>query len=292
MRAIKIILLSVFIGGVSFLTSHESAFAASARPDSYPVESVDFDSNTLSLESTEVCPTIITFVQTIQCSINTPGSKINITFNATTGDQVRMRMLDTSGSIFYPIYWIYRPDNTEVCYATGDPLANANCALNASGTYTVLAGDSNGQHTGSFSLFLERLNNPGLPTPITFGQTNVSSITNSPQLRAFTFTASSADRILIRMLVTAGASFYPIYWIYRPDGSELCYGTGDPLSQSTCTIDLNGKHTILAGDNSGVCNGNFNLYIQRLNAPGMAAQIAYNQASFDIVSIPLEWHTY
>ncbi len=222
-------------------------------------------------------PTPITFGQTLSGSINTQPELKAFTFSAVAGDRVRMRMLDASGSIFSPIFWLYRSDGTEVCYGYGDPVANANCALNVTGTYTILAGDNSGQYTGSFSLFLERLNNPGLPTPITFGQTLSGSINTQPELKAFTFSAVAGDQVRMRMLDTSGSIFSPIFWLYRPDGTEVCYGYGDPVANANCTLNFTGTYTILAGDNSGQYTGSFSLFLERLNNPGLPTPITFGQ---------------
>ena len=271
MKAIKWVSLLVFIGAFSLAAVNDKALALSTKFDSYPVKSVDPGVNTLTVQAPSLaCPASIGFGQTVQCSIDTPGSYVSITFSASAGDRVRIRMLDTSGSSFYPALWVYRPDDTQVCWTIGDPLANVNCALDATGTYTILAGDNSGQYTGSFNLFIERLNNPGEPTPIAFSQTLSEAITIQPELAAFTFSASAGDRVRLRMLDTGGSSFYPALWVYRPDGTEVCWTIGNPLANVNCALDATGTYTILAGDNSGVYTGTFNLFIERLEQPRRA----------------------
>jgi hypothetical protein len=179
-----------------------------------------------------------------------------------------------------------------VCNSYGDPVSDATCALNATGTYTILAGDSSSLYIGTFNLFIERLNNSGDPTPIAFSHVEASAIDTQPELKAFTFTGSSKDRVLIRMLDTGGTSFTPRFWVYRPDGSELCNTYGNPIADIACILDATGTFTILAGDSNGVYTGSFNIYLQNLTVPVEIIPISYSQPVTNTISVPLEWHTY
>ncbi len=277
MKAIKFILLAIIIGGISLIATSKRTLALFGNSNSYSFKRADSGFNVFLPLVFKICPNVLAFGQTVQCPIGTPGIRMSFTFSAVAGDRVRMRMLDTSGSIFSPIFWLYRPDGTEVCYGYGDPVANANCTLNVTGTYTILAGDNSGQYTGSFNLFLERLNNPGLPTPITFGQTLSGSINTQPELKAFTFSAVAGDRVRMRMLDASGSIFSPIFWLYRPDGTEVCYGYGDPVANANCALNVTGTYTILAGDNSGQYTGSFSLFLERLNNPGLPTPITFGQ---------------
>ena len=241
-------------------------------------------------------PTPIAFSQTLSETVTIQPELAAFTFEASAGDRVRLRMLDTGGSVFYPALWVYRPDGTELCWTIGDPLANVNCALDANGTYTVLAGDNSGVYTGSFNLFIERLNNPGEPTPITFGPVRASAIITGPELKAFSFTASAEDRLVIRMLDTGGTQLYPAFWVYRPDGTDICWTIGNPVADSHCALDTTGTYTILAGDNSGVYTGSFNIFLQNLDRTSIGysdlLQSASHQYHLDapgVAHLPVCW---
>jgi hypothetical protein len=289
MKAIKLILFVIVIGGIALITISEKALAVPVNSTSYPADQADLTNQVyLPLVMTDACPDVIAFSHTVRCSINTPGIKMDFHFDANAGDRVRIRMLDTSGSTFSPIFWLYRPDGTEVCFGYGDSLANANCTLDATGTFTILAGDNSGLYTGSFNLFLERLNNPGLPTPINFSQTLSGLITIQPELKAFTFNASAGDRVRIRMLDTSSSVFSPIFWLYRPNGTEVCYAIGDAAANTNCLLDSTGTYIILAGDNSGVYTGSFNLFLERLNNPGLPTPISFSQTLSGTITIQPE----
>ncbi|MBE2202514.1 MAG: hypothetical protein IAE79_28140, partial [Anaerolinea sp.] len=77
----------------------------------------------------------ITFGQTITDTISLPGEQDSYTFTGSSGDTVRIRMLDLDGgAAFGPRIWLYRLDGVLLCTsASADLLADVTCSLNASG---------------------------------------------------------------------------------------------------------------------------------------------------------------
>ena len=285
MKAIKWVFLLVFIGAFSLAAVNDNALALSTKFDSYPVKSVDPGVNTLTVQAPSLaCPASIGFGQTVQCSIDTPGSLASITFEASAGDRVRVRMLDTSDSDLHPAIWVYRPAGTQVCFTLGNPVADLDCALDATGTFTILAGDYYEENTGTFNLFIERLNNPGVPTPIAFGQTLSDTVATAPELPAFTFEAVAGDRVRVRMLDTIGTEFHPAIWVYRPNGTQVCFTLGNPVADLDCALDATGTFTILAGSYYGEYPGTFSIFVQRLDNPADLHPIDFGQTLSDAVA--------
>ncbi len=131
-------------------------------------------------------------------------------FSGAAGDAVLVRMLDTTGTAFYPLARIYRPDGTPICTLTYDPLADGLCVLTATGTHHLFAGDWYGASPGAYRLFLQRVNGPQNPPalPISFGDTVAGSLPVSPTLNTYSFNANGGDRLLIRLLDTSASTFY------------------------------------------------------------------------------------
>ena len=134
-----------------------------------------------------------------------------------------------------------------MCFTLGNPVADLDCALDATGVYTILAGSYYGEHPGTFNLFIQRLDNPADLNPIAFGQTLSDTVTIAPELPAFTFEAVAGDRVRVRMLDTSNTEFHPAIWVYRPDGTQVCFTLGNPVADLDCALDATGGYTILAG---------------------------------------------
>lgn len=75
-------------------------------------------------------------------------------FSGTAGGQARVTMTRTSGSLA-PKFRVYRPDGTELCTAQSGSTAQILCVLDATGTYSILAGDQSGTLTGNYTLSLQ-----------------------------------------------------------------------------------------------------------------------------------------
>ena len=84
------------------------------------------------------------------------------------------------------------PAGDLVCSAIGFTAAEVECLLGGTGSYTILAGDETGDNNGSYNLFLERLNNPGNPTFIDFGDTLPGSVVVAG-MNAFSLSATVGD---------------------------------------------------------------------------------------------------
>lgn len=299
MKKAFLFLLSGLLCWILLLLLVEPASGSPGNPHDSPASIPYRQVNSIIAPSApDACSDSISFSQTILCSIDSLGAMESITFSGTAGDKVRIRMLDTSGTAFVPAFWVYAPDGSFICYTWGDPLSDSSCTLHATGVYTLLAGDDSGTHLGSFSLFIQRLNNPGNSTPIAFSQTLSGSVTVNPELKAFTFSANAGDVVLIRMQYTSGTTFSPIYWVYAPDGSYVCYKWVRPLPDGTCPLkaggvydlELNatGVYTLLAGDYSGTHLGSFNLFVQRLNNPGNPTPITFGETLSDSITVKPE----
>ena len=244
------------------------------------------------------CPSSIGFGETIQCSISAAGEIDTYTFSASAGDMVLVRMGKSSGS-FWPGIRVFNSVGTKLCEANSSDSTTAEitgCALLSTGTYTIQAYDGlYGVSTGNYYLYLQRLNNPGSPVSINFGQTLSGSIVIPAEMGTFTFTGNKDDKVLVRV-VESSSTHWPGTRVYSPDGTKLCEAnSADSVSTeiASCTLTMSGIHTILAyGSSSGMIIGDYYIYLQRLNNPGSPVAIDFGQTLPGSIPTPAEMDTY
>jgi hypothetical protein len=226
------------------------------------------------------------FGQTLTGSILTPAQMDTYTFTVNAGDTLLVRMLTTSGSFWAGIR-IYAANGTLVTKDSSYTFATA-------GQYSLLAYDSfNGVSTGSYGIFMQRLNNPGNATPVDFGQTTPGSFLLPVQMDTYTFSGNPGDKVLLRMGRASG-SFFPGLLVYDPAGVQICAKySGITAEIASCALATAGTYTILAYDafeGSGL--GDFGLYLQRLNQPGGARAIARGTATGGSILSPAQMGTF
>jgi len=236
----------------------------------------------------------ITFGQTSPARLLRPQKWTPTLLRPAQADQVLVRMSKSAGT-FWPGIRVYSPDGTKLCEAVGSSTAViASCTLTNTGTYTILADDCyDGTRTGNYYLYLQRLNNPGRPVSITFGQTLSGSIVTPAEMDAYTFTANAGDQVLVRMSKSAG-TFWPEIRVYSPDGTKLCEAVGSVTAEiASCPITNTGTYAILADDcYDGTRTGNYDLYLQRLNNPGRPVSITFGQTLSGSIVTPAEMDAY
>jgi hypothetical protein len=200
------------------------------------------------------------FSETVSGDIGMAAEMDAFTFSGAAGDRVLARMVKTSGSI-QPYLRIYRPDGTARCSKSGGTIADTLCTLDKDGVHTVLASDSSGPQTGSYTLYIQRTNNPANATPLSFGETVSGEIGMTSEMDAFTFEGTANQSVVVQMARTSGAMQTELR-IYRPDGSLICSKKGTPPIRLTCTPATDGTYTILAGDVNGDETGSYTLSLQ------------------------------
>ena len=192
----KFITSSLLIALSILLSLIKPSISRSAVPATeHPSQQASF----LSIQSmtTAVCPSTVNFGEAIECSIETGGERDTYTFTAAANDRVMIRMIRTSGT-FEPEFKVYDPNGTEVCGNYGAPVTGRTCQLAYNGTYTLLAFESfNRTNAGNYTLYLQRLNNPGSAQPINFGQTLAGMIAAGGEFDTYTLTLRNTSRVLV-----------------------------------------------------------------------------------------------
>jgi len=244
-----------------------------------------------SVDSTNNPATVtpIAFGDTVSASIDLPSEMDTYTFVGASGDQVLVRVAETSGSL-WPLIRVYRPNGTLLCEDYSPSTAEVFCTLTSSGMHTILVADYFGTYTGEYSLYLQRTNNPGNATPISFGDT-LSGTVAAAEMDAYTFVGASGDQIIVRMSKTSG-SLWPLILVYRPNGTLLCEDYSPSTAEVFCTLTSSGMHTILVADYFGTYTGEYSLYLQRTNNPGNATPISFGETLSGSIGAAAEMDTY
>jgi len=135
----------------------------------------------------------ISFGETISGTISTFGEIDKYIFDALAGDLIAVTMSTTTRMDAY--IRLYAPDGSlinqqSIPYPYGPGYAwIITDPLPASGTYVMLAEDYGSNETGGYRLFLQRLNNPGMNTPIGFGETLSAALDVAGEVDTYTFNA-------------------------------------------------------------------------------------------------------
>jgi hypothetical protein len=224
----------------------------------------------------------ISFGATTTSTIDVVGKRITYTVAANNGDSLLVKMARESHSNLAPQVKVYRPDGSELCASQGFP-AEGLCVLDTNGTYTISAGDGSGPGLGNYSLHLQRANAPGEATAANFGDTFPDSIDFGAEMGAYTFSASSEDKVVVKMSLTSSGfslQFSPRLQIFRPDGSRACLAQSNGYAdfmEVLCALDSAGTYTVITDDRFGRGRSSYGLHLQRTSAPVDALAIGFGE---------------
>jgi hypothetical protein len=226
--------------------------------------------------------TSIGFGETISASIDVVGQVGTYTFNANAGDKVLVRMSTTD--LLDPSISYYDPDGTWLGYWTVAGPGTLEFVINPipkTGRYTVLPRDDQWNETGSYTISVQRLNNPGMATTIAFGETILSSISAAGEIDTYSFDAKAGDKVWVEM--STRSNLDPHVRLYDPDGVlvQEAYANSGPWSTPIwVTLLKTGAYRILASDyGDGTETGEYGIYVQRLNNPGMTTPVSFGETT-------------
>ncbi|MBN1659857.1 MAG: hypothetical protein JXA93_15740, partial [Anaerolineae bacterium] len=243
----------------------------------------------------------LTFGQTVTGAIPQAAEMDTFTFEAEVGDVILVGMSRTSGSLWpeirvynaagsalgatsgtvhaeltvtaFQTWRVYLPvvvsGHTGAEIAATRPEAVQRVEVTVPGAYTILVGDDyNATYTGSYNVHLQRLNNPGNATALSFGQTVAGSISMPGEMDAYTFSGEAGDVVLAGMSLTSG-SLWPQVRVYDPNGNPVGTASGSAHAEVVATLPVDGSYLLLACDGyNGTYTGSYNVHLQRLNNPG------------------------
>lgn len=228
--------------------------------------------------SLQSCGPSIAAGDTMACALVAAAEVDSMSFAGIGGDVLLVRVGITAGTMT-PLVRVVGPNGVKLCeagntYAGGAEITR--CALVQSGTHTITIADAVGTRTGSYNVYVQRLNGPAGATSLAIGATTVASISTAAESNSFTLAANAGDVVLLRAGVIAG-TLTPLVRVFAPDGTSLCsagttYSAGAEITR--CALPQAGSYSVLVGDAIGTRNGTYNLYLQRMNGPVGASALS------------------
>ena len=229
----------------------------------------------------------ITFGETISASIGSAGEEDSYTFEAETGDVIRIVV--TTQSFLDPYVHLYGPGGALLKVAVGfGPCAVDldSGPLPSEGTFAITVSDHTNTpgETGSYNIYVQRVNNSTGAVAID-GETLSGRIDIMGKADTYTIEADAGD--VIRIVVTTKSALDPTIRLYESDGTFLKTSTGF----GPCTADLDsdplpsgGTYTIIVGDHGNTPGetGVYSIFVQRVNNPTNAVAIDGETLSGDI----------
>src|SRR5207249_1582636 len=134
-------------------------------------------------------------------TIGVAGEMDCFTFSGIARDQIRVRLVKTSGTLF-PLQEVVRPNGTSICGPT--TATDQTCPIDRTGTHTIIVEDSGGTNTGDYSIAMQRLNSPTGCTALTFGAPKTRAIGVAGEMDCFTFTDTIGDQMNVHVVETSG----------------------------------------------------------------------------------------
>lgn len=236
--------------------------------------------------------TDISFSQTLPGSIQQPAERDTFVFEAMAGDTVLIGMSRVAGELWQEIR-LYDANGRLLNEERSSVHVENVYTVPETGRYTLLLGDGfNGTFTGSYNLFLQRLNSPANAEMLSFGQLTMGAIQQPAEMDAFTFTAQHNDTILIATSRVSGGLWQGIR-LYDPDGHLLNEESSSVHAENVYTLPRDGTYLVLFADGfNGTFTGDYNLYIQRLNNPSQTTTISFGQTLSGAITQPAEMDTF
>ena len=238
--------------------------------------------------------TTIEFGTTISDSIDFSGEIDSYTFSANIDETILVRMSRASVSTLDPEIRLYGPNGNELIknFVTSTT-AEFLYTLSQNGIYTIIACDNLGNENGAYCIYIQRVNNPGNALPIKFGEAISASISLQSEADTYTFPASAGDTILVRMGKISGNNFQHEARLYAPNGALLSQGSHSSYAvEFSYVLPENGMYSVIACDDIGIYFGSYFITVQRVNNPGNALRIEFNETVYTSIDFPGEADTF
>ena len=188
------------------------------------------------LQSPIGCGTLAFGPTLVPAALSTPMETDCWRITAAAGDQLRLE-----GAVAASAHVeVVRPDGTTRCQFPGQ--SNTTCALDTSGTHTVLIEHEDPAQTGGYALLAQRLNDPvGCEWLTVDDAPRAGSIPVAGGLNCYRVDAGRWEHLRIQLTGSGGLS--PTAEVVRPDGTRRCAPEVEDFF--TCVTDTAGTHTIL-----------------------------------------------
>lgn len=230
------------------------------------------------------------FEQPVTGGISLVADSNTYTFAGNAGDEVNFTTVVTSGTMI-PAIAVYNPGGAlNASTFAGSPFGCSGTRLElysvklpTTGTYTVTLRDCSNVNSGNYELDAQKTD-VGTGPSLLFGPTVTGTISSVAQSNTYDLAATAGDRVDFTLVATSG-TVVPAILVYNPDGTSLssnyagspfgCSGTVTALS--TLSLPATGTYTVLVRDCSDSGTGNYSLWTQRTNNPGLPVSLPYGQ---------------
>ncbi len=185
-------------------------------------------------------------------------------FEASSGDTILASMGDLTGlNAFITELRLYGPDGSLVSSNTGNLSSELDVTAGATGTYTLVAGDTSSDNSGAYRLRVLTLPaDPQLTArdqALSAGDTLVGDLPFGT-FDLYRFDAAIGDPIFIAMYDRSGSNgFIAELRLFAPDGTLAADATGNFSAVLTHDAEHAGTYTIVAGDTSSDDDGAYRL---------------------------------
>lgn len=209
-------------------------------------------------------------------SITSPQGINTYTFSGEAGDSIVIRISKTSGNL-WPRITLYGPSGKELNLSYGPADSEIVVKLTSAGTNKIRVDDGfQGKFTGNYTLFVQRVNNPGNVKSSEFEILKLSSINQPGTIETYSFSGRAGDTVMVRITKTSG-TLWPRITLYGPTGEEITRNYGPSITEIVTKLTLSGPYTILVDDGfRGTFIGDYSFLSQRISVNDGSAETTQN----------------
>jgi len=225
--------------------------------------------------------TEIRYGEMLNGSLTAGGQVDTYTFTAPAGDAI---LAWGYGANLYPTVQICYSNGTlldqkvEYGSSSGSSYVEVTARAEETGSY-LLTMSSWYSYTGTYRLYLQRINNPAGAASLSFGTTVNGSTEVPAEMDVYTISADAGDAILARAV--SHSSFYPQIRLYHPNGTLLqrvsAWWNIRNYTDLSATITEPGSYTLMLQDALRSGTGSYSFYLQNTKNPVNSTQIAFGQ---------------
>lgn len=206
---------------------------------------------------------------TITGTISTTGvGAVNrYTVAARTGESLILSIRSDAGAStsFSPRWRLIRPDQVEQTQCGG--LCTSGI-LSQDGNYTVEVYESGNNATGPYVLAMQATSStlngaPSCAVPIASGEIRTGTLDGLADLDAFRFAGQAGERVLVRLITTAGPAVAYMR-IYPPGGGSYIVGQ---TTSADFQLAQTGVYTVVVEDDQNTRTGTYELGLLKIPGP-------------------------
>jgi len=187
--------------------------------------------------------------QTIYDRIDQPTRVKTYVIDGQVDDQLLIRMRRLSDTV-QPWLRVYNPAGTPICEGYAERFFEIGCILPRSGRYTLLIADATASRIeiGAYSVYIQRLNNPGNPLALNPSATISATIQTPGELSTYSLSGQVGARVSFRVQRTSD-TLQPWIRVFDPRGVKICEAYHGTLAEiSSCDLPRTGNYTVLVSD--------------------------------------------